>query len=67
MADLTTGKVYKVWIEIEEYDIKRGDGETVHCLSTGSTATFRTIEEAEALAKQINEVFGDAPGQVTHT
>lgn len=62
---LTTGKVYKVWIEIEEYDIEEGVGETIPC-STGCTATFATSDEADALAEQIQAAFEHAPGQVEH-
>lgn len=63
---LRSGKVYKVWIDIEEYDIESGNGQLLDCLNIGSTATFETLDEAEQLANRINEQHQDAPGQVDH-
>lgn len=64
---LTTGKVYKVWVEIEEYDIEEEHGENSGAaLSIPCTATFRTEEEAFALAEKMHEAFTDEPGQVMH-
>lgn len=47
--------VYKVWIDIEEYDEDTGDGALLDCINIGCSGTFATREEAEAFAKELNE------------
>ncbi len=50
-------KVYKVWIDIEEYDDEEESGELddIATIDIGYSGTFDTIEEARAFAKQLNE------------
>jgi hypothetical protein len=61
------GKVYKVWVEIEEYDVAEGHGENSGAaLSIPCTATFKTEGEAVALAEKMHAAFENAPGQVQH-
>lgn len=55
------GTVYKVWVEIEEYDEEEGHGETCGGLDIGCSGTFGTIEEAHAHAKRIHEAGRGAP------
>lgn len=49
----TTGQVYKVWIEIEEYDIEEETGHTLGPLNIPCSGTFATLEEAEQLAERL--------------
>lgn len=48
-------KVYKVWIEIEEYDEESGVGETVPLIDFAATADFETLEEAHQFALALHE------------
>jgi hypothetical protein len=43
-------KVYRVWIEIEEYDGETEEGITVPFLDIASTATFDNPEDARRFA-----------------
>lgn len=56
MKVITKGKVYKVWIEIEEYDIEAEEGVTVDALSFPCTATFRTADQAVNFAARLHTV-----------
>lgn len=60
-----TGRVYKVWIDIEEYDIASEHGVLLDSLTIPCTATFATEEEAVKYAERINAHFEQA-GPVQH-
>lgn len=57
--ELTTGRVYKVWIEIEEYDIESGRGRPVDCLEIPCSGTFVTEARARALAKDLHALANE--------
>lgn len=54
-------KVYKVWIEIEEYDEETGNGVTLPLLDCGSSGTFDTEEEAREHALKLHSAGSAAP------
>jgi hypothetical protein len=64
-ALLTTGKVYKVWIDIEEYDIEGGHGELLD-MSIPCTGTYATEDEALAVAERMHSAFENEHGQIEH-
>lgn len=47
-------KTYKVWIEIEEYDEKTGNGKTLDAPGS-SLASFDSYDEAYAYAERITK------------
>lgn len=49
-------KVYKVWIEIEEFDEDTGES-CDHDLPFAATGEFDTIEAAESFATEMHETF----------
>jgi hypothetical protein len=49
-------KVYKVWIEIEEYDEDTEEGETVALMDFASTADFANAEDARTFAIQLHRI-----------
>lgn len=61
----TTGKVYKLWIDIEEYDIEREHGELLDC-PLPCTGTYATADEALEVARRMHAAYEDEDGQVNH-
>jgi Asp-tRNA(Asn)/Glu-tRNA(Gln) amidotransferase B subunit len=55
-------KVYKVWLEIEEYDEDTESGETVPFLEIGATGDFTTPEAAREFVLALHDI-GEALGR----
>ncbi len=51
--------VYKVWIDIDEYDEDSEDGKLLDSLNIPCTATFDTFEKANRFALEIHEANVD--------
>jgi hypothetical protein len=56
--------VYKVWVEIEEYDTDTEHGETVPLLDIPCSGTYATAELAKAAAEIAHESIINNLGQV---
>lgn len=64
---LTSGIVYKVWIEIERYDIDREQGETIDLLNVSCSGTFATVDDARDHAMKLHDASAAMPNAPTVT
>lgn len=57
MADVTTGNVYKLWLNTETYDVKEGSGQLDDNLDIECSGTWATEEDAQAAAEALSRLI----------